>query len=70
MLWNDKRIPNMVAEFKSNNIWPFLGKEYSKTGKIPDLVIFDNFMAKKGFNCYSILILSPDLESSHHSTIF
>ena len=51
----------MIREFQIwlqnlnlNNIWPFLGQENSKTGKIPDLAIFDKFMTKEGFNCYSI----------------
>ena len=41
MLWNDERIPNMVSEFKSGNIWThFLTKKQSKWQKSYILPIF------------------------------
>ena len=45
---------------------PLFGKKRSKTAEIVYFHIFDFFGAKKGFRCYPIWILSPDLESSHH----
>ena len=40
---NDERIPNLVSEFKSNNIWTLLAEKQSKIGKIPELANFQQF---------------------------
>ena len=45
---------------------PLLAEKQSKIGKIPDLANFRQFFAIKEVRCYLILILMPDLESSHH----
>ena len=42
-------------------------RNLKKIDKIPDLAYFRHiFFGKNGVKCYMILILRPDLESSHH----
>ena len=44
-----ERIPNLVSELKSDDIYPsFLAKKLLKTGKVSYFVSFDSFMATKG----------------------
>ena len=67
----DARIPNLVSELKPDNIWPLFwqqNKKLSKTGKIPDITRFRPFFGEKNGQMLSILILMPDLESSHQGT--
>ena len=49
---------------------PLLAKKLSKIGKIPDYANFRQFLGQKRVKCYSIWILRPDLESSHHLASF
>ena len=66
---NDKRIPNLASEWKSENIFPSLEKtveNWLNQAIVDNLSIFDSFVVKKGVRYYPISILRSDLESSHH----
>ena len=55
---NDERIPNLVSQFKPDNIWPSSwpknGRKGAKITKITDLALFLPFLAKKRVKCYPI----------------
>ena len=73
-LRHNERIPNLLSEFKPDNIWsPFwLKKKLSKTWEIGNFASFRPFyfLPKKDIKSYPIKILRPDLEPSHHSATF
>ena len=62
--WNDDRIPNLVSEFKSDDIWPPFWLKKCKNNKLKNFCQF--FLAKK-VKCCQISILRTDVESSDHS---
>ena len=45
---------------------PFLAKQLTELGKIPDLANFWQFLANEGVKCYSIWVLTLVLKSSRH----
>ena len=51
---SDKGIPNLVSEFKSDNIRPHFRQKYQKLAEFGILSVFDIFLAKKGVKCYPI----------------
>ena len=51
-LFSKKKLPNLGIFFKNHY----------------KIARFDSFFGQKGVKCYSIWILRPDLESSHHFT--
>ena len=65
----DERIPNLVSELKSDDIYPsFCPQNGQKLAKYPILSVFDHFSAKNGVTCYPISILRHGLESSLQGT--
>ena len=56
-LRNNERIPNLVSELKSDNIWPLFWQKRSKTSEIGNIASSRPFFAQKEVKCHPIQIL-------------